>query len=107
MLGLSFKENCPDIRNSKSIEIVNELLTYALDVDIFDPVANSDDSIRNKNLKKINSLTYKSYAGIIVSVAHDKFRKMDIGYLRSFCIEDGIIFDVKNLYSSRHSDLRL
>tara|TARA_B100000212_G_scaffold288705_1_gene229826 strand:- start:44967 stop:46232 length:1266 start_codon:yes stop_codon:yes gene_type:complete len=107
VMGITFKENCPDIRNSKSIEIVNELLTYALDVDIFDPVANSDDSIRNKNLKNITSLTYKSYAGIIVSVAHEEFKKIDILFLRSLCIEDGIIFDVKNLYPSRHTDLRL
>ena len=107
VMGITFKENCPDIRNSKSIEIVNELLTYGLDVDIYDPIANFEDTRKNKNLKMISSLINKNYAGIIISVSHEEFKEIDISFLRSICIKDSIIFDVKNLYSFTESDLRL
>ena len=106
ILGIAFKENCPDIRNSRVIDIVNELQTYSVDIDIYDPWAsvfevneayNLDLIISKKELKR-------DYDAIILAVAHKEFLELDIQDLKS---DNGIIFDVKSLYPKSKVDARL
>tara|TARA_B100000886_G_scaffold336291_1_gene294749 strand:+ start:126 stop:1391 length:1266 start_codon:yes stop_codon:yes gene_type:complete len=107
VMGITFKENCPDTRNSKSLDIVNQLLEFNLEVDIYDPVANLDLSTINSEAQQVNKLAYREYAGIIITVAHHQFTLLNINDLKNLCIKDSIIFDVKNLYPPSLTDLNL
>ena len=106
-MGITFKENCPDIRNSKSLEVANLLIEYDLDVYIYDPIANLDLSKVNNKFHQVNKLVFNAYAGIIIAVAHDEFTLIEVNELKNLCIKDSIIFDVKNIYPSSLTDLSL
>jgi UDP-N-acetyl-D-galactosamine dehydrogenase len=98
VLGITFKENCPDIRNSKVIDIINTLIDYNINVEIYDPYASSEEvkheygiSILNK---EINILKNQAYNAVILAVAHEIFNTIDI---RQFLRNDGFIYDVKGV----------
>ena len=107
LMGITFKENCPDIRNSKSIEVLEMLITYGLDIDIYDPVANCSKISGYKILKELNSDLEHKYAGIFVSVKHEIFKSLRIKFLRKLCVPNSIIFDLKSIYSFKDVDLTL
>ena len=107
VMGVTFKENCKDIRNSKAIEIVNILEEYNLEVDIYDPMLFKNNIKITDKSNLINELKDKKYLGIVIAVAHEEFKSFDIKILRDICIENSIIFDVKNIYPSNSTDLRL
>jgi UDP-N-acetyl-D-galactosamine dehydrogenase len=93
ILGITFKENCPDIRNSKVIDIYSELIDYGLEVYVHDPFANKDEVFSTYGIK----LTYElsCYDVIILAVAHDEFLKIDISLLKNE--ESSIIYDLKSI----------
>ena len=94
IMGLSFKENCPDIRNSKIIDLHNFLLKKNIDIDVFDPVVDK----KEKELSSINLVKYprkKFYDCIILSVNHTDFVKMTYKEISSFNKRNGIIYDLK------------
>ena len=107
VMGITFKENCPDIRNSKAIEIVNQLEEYNLEVDIFDPIVCSNSILITRKSRLIKCLKDKGYSGIIIAVPHSEFKSIDIKYLRSICIRNSIIFDVKNFFPTKLTDYSL
>ncbi len=107
VMGITFKENCPDTRNSKSLEIVNQLLEYGLEIDIYDPVASFNSNEIYKKVNNLSKLENNSYAGILITVAHKEFSFFNINKLRSLCIKNSIIFDVKNIFPSNNTDLHL
>ncbi|QRM87808.1 nucleotide sugar dehydrogenase [Lacinutrix sp. WUR7] len=96
VLGITFKENCPDIRNSRVIDIINELETYHVDVDVFDPWASAEEVKHEYGFDLLCSKTEISdnYDAIILAVSHNEFLKIDIEKLKS---PIGVIFDVKSL----------
>lgn len=97
VLGITFKENCPDIRNSKVIDIVRQLQDFACNIDIFDPFADPHEVKHEYGLDIITSEAglKPRYEGIMVAVAHDEFRRLDIDrYKAPGCV----VYDVKNLY---------
>ncbi|WP_055445272.1 nucleotide sugar dehydrogenase [Lacinutrix himadriensis] len=96
VLGITFKENCPDIRNSRVIDIIKELETYHVDVDVFDPWASAEEVKHEYGFDLLCSKTEISnnYDAIILAVSHNEFLKMDIEKLKS---PIGVIFDVKSL----------
>ncbi|MDT0557335.1 nucleotide sugar dehydrogenase [Ichthyenterobacterium sp. W332] len=106
VLGITFKENCPDIRNSRAIDIIRELETYHINVDVYDPWANyaevkheySLDLITDKNLIQDN------YDAIILAVSHKEFLQLDLKSLKS---DSCVIFDVKSLLPADQVDARL
>lgn len=104
ILGISFKENCPDIRNSKVIDIVKELKTITNNIDIYDPYVDKDDIKKNFDIDLIPKITETNYSAILVAVAHDKFKDLDLG---KFMNENGIIFDLKALFDKDLVDARL
>ena len=107
LMGITFKENCPDIRNSKSIEVLEMLITYGLDIDIYDPVANCSKISGYKILKELNSDLEHKYAGIFVTVKHEIFKSLRIKFLRKLCVPNSIIFDLKSIYPFKDVDLTL
>ena len=107
MLGITFKENCPDIRNTRAIDIYHELKTYGLNIDIYDPWAKHDEVKEEYGIDilqtSINDLS-SNYGAIILAVAHDEFKKIDIKHYKK---NGNIIFDVKGVLPKELVDARL
>jgi len=107
VLGITFKENCPDIRNSRVIDIITELREYKCEVDIFDPWADAAEVEQEYGIKlisEIDSLSGLSYDGMCLAVAHEKFRDVDV---KKLLTKNGAIFDVKSFLEPNISDERL
>jgi UDP-N-acetyl-D-galactosamine dehydrogenase len=92
VLGITFKEDCPDIRNSKVIDIVNELQQFNINVDVFDPHANEHEVVEEYGITLINKIN-KTYDGIILAVSHKEFLGLELDQLKSS--ESSVIFDTK------------
>jgi len=105
MLGITFKENCPDIRNTKATDIYHELTSYGINVDIFDPWASPGEVLHEYSLTITKQLKESvEYAAIILAVAHDEFLKID---LQAFKTRGAIIYDVKGILSRELVHARL
>ncbi len=95
ILGFSFKENCPDIRNTKVMDVINELKDFGVEVDIYDPHVLRDEALQEYGihlLEKKPDLT--QYNGIIVTVAHNEFKQIDFSFVKKYPI---VLFDVKGI----------
>lgn len=104
ILGIAFKENCPDVRNTKIVDIVKALEDYGIKITIFDPWANPQDVKREYRLKSIRSLTKGSkYDAIVLGVAHNEFLNLDFDDLKK---QNGIVYDVKGILKGK-ADCRL
>lgn len=104
IMGFTFKENCPDIRNTRVIDIYNEMDQFGLDVDVYDPWANPLEVEERYNIKLTNMISEKNYKAIVVAVAHQEFLEVD--YL-SFKQKGAVIFDIKSFIPREFSDSRL
>jgi UDP-N-acetyl-D-galactosamine dehydrogenase len=107
IMGLTFKENCPDLRNTKVIDIVNELNEYGVFVDCYDPNADPNEAEKEYGIKLIDQPISNKYDAIVIAVAHDEFLKMGIDKIKSFGKGQKIIYDLKYLFSSSDSTIRL
>ena len=106
-MGITFKENCPDIRNSKSIEIAKILIDYGLDLEIYDPVSDVDENFE-LSAYKINSLKDNNkYCGIIITVSHDIFKLINLEKINKNGLEKCVVFDLKSLYKNTKESWRL
>lgn len=105
ILGITFKENCPDIRNTRVVDIVHELQEYGMDVTIYDPFADPHDVKHEYNLHSISELNGDLYDAVILAVAHSPFKKLDIRSLLTS--ESGIVYDVKGILDRSITDGRL
>ena len=106
VLGITFKENCPDIRNSRVIDIIEEFQSYHMDVDVYDPWASKEEVNHEYGLDLISDYTNLSteYDAIVLAVSHNEFLKFDISKLKS---KTGVVFDVKSLLPLDAIDARL
>jgi UDP-N-acetyl-D-galactosamine dehydrogenase len=106
VLGATFKENCPDIRNSRVVDVVNELEDFGCEVDVCDPWADSDEVVAEYGFPLVGSGTLApgSYDAVVLAVAHEKFRDLDVA---SFIGSDGVIYDVKSFLDPKVVDGRL
>jgi len=107
LMGLTFKENCPDIRNSKVIDIVNELKEYQVDIDIVDPCCDLEVADKEYGLSLTKEPKKGSYDAILITVAHDEFKKMGIKTIRKFGKQKHILYDLKYVLSKDDVDIRL
>tara|TARA_R110001606_G_scaffold399310_1_gene584785 strand:+ start:112981 stop:114255 length:1275 start_codon:yes stop_codon:yes gene_type:complete len=107
MLGLTFKENCPDIRNTRITDIMDELTSYHAQVDVHDPWVNKEDAARELNINLIETPQANYYDAIIIGVAHDQFKAMGIDAIRQLGKSNVIIYDVKYLFPADQVDGRL
>ena len=104
ILGVTFKENCPDIRNSKVVDIYSELKQFGLEVDVYDPHANEEE-VKNEYGITCNKTLGKSYDAIVLAVSHDEFKSIDLGSISNH--NGAVIFDTKGLYPKDQVDARL
>jgi len=107
ILGLSFKENCPDIRNTKIVDMVKALKEYDLDLDIYDPWVDSAEVEAEYGLAPIMELKQGRYDAIIIAVAHDQFKQMSAQELVSLGKEEHVLYDLKYVLNKEQSDIRL
>lgn len=107
VLGLTFKENCPDLRNTRVVDIVTELLEYNCVVDVYDPWVSAEESYREYGIAPITALNAGSYDSIILAVAHDYFKDMGSTAIRALCKSNTVIYDLKYVLKAGESDLRL
>lgn len=107
IMGLTFKENCPDLRNSGVKQIIDKLSKYGLKLEAYDPWVNSNDFKKIYKIKIITSLKNQKYDGVIIAVAHKKFKEIGIKKILKSMKKKHIIFDLKNLFGKKYSDFRL
>ena len=107
VMGLTFKENCPDLRNSRVIDIIKELREYRCEVDVFDPWISAEEAQKEYGVSPIKEPKPGSYDGIILAVAHEQFRKMGAATLRELGKPQHVLYDLKYLLPQEASDLRL
>ncbi len=107
VLGLTFKENCPDLRNTRVVDVVRELQDYGIQVDVHDPWTNADEARHEYALNLVQTPQDGGYDGIVLAVAHDQFKAMGADVMRSFGKADHVLYDLKNVFDKQESDLRL
>ena len=107
VLGLSFKENCPDIRNTKIIDIVTELKEYQIDVDVYDPWVDVQEAEQEYGIRPVESVSENSYDAIILAVAHEQFKQMGAAQIRALGKPTHVLYDLKYVLDAKEADIRL
>ena len=107
ILGLSFKENCPDVRNTKVIDIVHELQEYNIDVDVYDPWVDASEAEHEYGIAPISKPSNGQYDGIILAVAHKEFAQMGVSAIRDLGRDNHVLYDLKYLFAKDDTDIRL
>lgn len=96
ILGLTFKENCPDLRNTRVIDIIEELKTFGARIEVYDPWVDRDEANRYYGVTMIAQLPTQCYDAVILAVAHQEFTQLSADALRSLCRDNAVIYDVKH-----------
>lgn len=107
VLGLSFKENCPDIRNTKIIDIVTELKEYQIDVDVYDPWVDVQEAEHEYGISPVKSVSDNNYDAIILAVAHEQFKQMGATKIRALGKQSHVLYDLKYVLDAKEADIRL
>ncbi|WP_020482414.1 Vi polysaccharide biosynthesis UDP-N-acetylglucosamine C-6 dehydrogenase TviB [Methylomonas sp. MK1] len=107
IMGLTFKENCPDIRNTRVVDIIAELKTYGVNVEVYDPWVNAEEAKHEYGITPVVKPSAGKYDAIILAVAHDEFRKMAISDVRALGTPQAIVYDLKYLFPTDQTDARL
>ena len=107
MMGLAFKENCPDIRNTKVVDLIKELINYNCSVDVYDPWVDKFEAMNEYNIELINNPSKGKYDAIVLAVAHDRFKDYSPNEIKDFGKDNHVIYDIKYLLSADHVDGRL
>ena len=107
LLGLTFKENCPDLRNTKVVDIIKELKEYNVEVDVYDPWIDIAEAQHEYGITPITSLENGKYDGVILAVAHKQFKEMGIDAIRKLGKASHVVYDLKYLFAPEATDLRL
>ena len=104
ILGITFKENCPDTRNTKVLDVHKELISYNTEVDIYDPWADKKEVNLEYGIKLVENIDVLQYQGIILAVGHTKFLEIDFNLLKDKKV---VFFDTKNILDSEFVDASL
>lgn len=107
VMGLTFKENCPDVRNTKVVDILSELAEYQMNVDVYDPWVNPEDAKHEYNVDLISEPKAGYYDAVIFAVAHNQFKAMSNSDIKALMKADHIIYDLKYMLDMDFSDIRL
>ncbi|MCT8089301.1 Vi polysaccharide biosynthesis UDP-N-acetylglucosamine C-6 dehydrogenase TviB [Acinetobacter sp. C_4_1] len=107
VLGLSFKENCPDIRNTKIIDIVNELSEYHMNVDVYDPWVDAQEAEHEYGITPVQSVNENTYDAVILAVAHHQFKEMGVEAIRALGKGQHVLYDLKYVLNPAEADIRL
>ena len=107
ILGLTFKENCPDIRNTKIIEMINALKEYDVQVDVYDPWVDAAEAMHEYGIQLCDQPDVNTYDGIILAVAHHQFKDMGIDAIRTLGKPKSVVYDLKYVFEKSKTDIRL
>jgi len=107
VLGFTFKGDCPDVRNTKIIDVINELKSFNISVDVYDGWADPAEVKHEYGLSLISELKQNEYDGIVIAVDHSEFTEMGIEKVRELGKENHVVYDVKYVFETTDSDLRL
>jgi len=107
VLGFTFKGDCPDVRNTKIIDIVNELKDFNMSVDVYDDWANPAEVEHEYGLSLVSELKENHYDGIVLAVDHSEFKEMGSDAIRKFGKQKHVLYDVKHVFGTKDSDIRL
>jgi len=107
ILGLTFKENCPDLRNTKVVDIVSELASYGTQVDVHDPWVDADEAREEYGLDLVADPAQGAYDVAVMAVAHDEFKALGAAGVRAFCKDTSVVYDIKYVLSADQVDDRL
>ena len=107
VMGLTFKENCPDVRNTKVVDIVSELADYEINVDVYDPWVDPKDAMHEYNIALIDEPKTHHYDAVIFAVAHHQFKALSNSDIKNLMKEQHVIYDLKYMLDPELADIRL
>ncbi len=107
IMGLTFKENCPDLRNTRVVDIVDELKEYDAQVDVYDPWINPEEAQHEYGISPVSEVKDGTYDAVILAVSHKEFVAMGLEKIRALLKDNGVLFDVKYLFPADKVDGRL
>ena len=107
IMGLTFKENCPDLRNTRVVDLVEEFKGFNCNVDVYDPWADKDQAVHEYNIKPIDKPIKGKYDAILLAVAHDQFKSLSEVSIRAYGKDSHVLYDIKYLLKSNEVDGRL
>jgi UDP-N-acetyl-D-galactosamine dehydrogenase len=106
-MGLTFKENCPDVRNTRIVDVIKELTKFGATVDVHDPWVDPAEAEHEYGFRPIRRLRPGSYDAIVIGVAHQQFREMGIGKIRALAKKRHVLYDIKYVFGRDEVDGRL
>ena len=107
IMGLAFKENCPDLRNTRVVDVIAELQDFGINVDVFDPWVDVAEAEREYGITPIIQPENDAYDGILLAVSHQEFVDMDVSEIRKLGKDNHVLYDLKYVLPADQSDLRL
>ncbi len=107
IMGLTFKENCPDLRNTRVTDIIDELQSYGANVDVYDPWVDSDEAKHEYDITLVTQLETDHYDAIVLAVGHKQFIEMGVKNIRSYGKKSHLLYDIKYIFSANEVDARL
>mgnify|MGYP000032159821 CR=1 FL=1 len=107
IMGFTFKENCPDYRNTRVVDLVKEFKSFSCNVDVYDPWVNKNQVAEDCKIEPINKPIKGKYDAIVLAVAHDEFKLLTESQIRSYGKDNNILYDIKYLLKNNESDGRL
>ena len=107
IMGLTFKEDCPDLRNTRVVDVVKELSSFHCNIDIYDPWIDKEESIREYGIRLVEQPEQGKYDAVIIAVAHHQFKAMSIDAIRALGKENHVLYDIKYILPAEQVDGRL
>jgi UDP-N-acetyl-D-galactosamine dehydrogenase len=107
MMGLTFKENCPDLRNSKAADVIRELKKFGARVDVYDPWIDPAEAMHEYGVKPIKKPAAGAYDAIVIAVAHKQFKDLGVDAIRAFGKKPHVLYDIKYVFPAHEVDGRL
>ena len=106
VMGLTFKENCPDLRNTRVLDVVDELSQFGAEVDVYEPWAEAE-ALADLRINAVTAPTLNGYDGIVLAVAHDEFKDYSAEDIEALRKPNSVVYDLKYIWPAEACDLRL
>jgi len=107
IMGLTFKENCPDLRNSRVVDVIKKLESFECKIDVYDPWVNKEEARKEYGITPIDIVTSAKYDAILIAVAHNQFKKLSFAEIRAFGAKNHVLYDLKYVLKANEVDGRL
>jgi UDP-N-acetyl-D-galactosamine dehydrogenase len=106
-MGLTFKENCPDLRNTRVIDMIQEFAEYGANIDVYDPWVDKEESVKEYDVRPIDTMQKNSYDAIVLAVSHKEFTGMGAKAIHALGKENHVLYDIKYILKADEVDGRL